>query len=155
MDSKRVRNLTTPAQEEYERRVAKFTKDLMDIKSEMDAGVAHLEDIKDDPNSLKSLKEFVMACAKTYEQLSSKFTTYLSDIRTYDSELERSSHGLIKETVKCKASLIVGRIDSLLKPSLRPKSRHSSSSLSSSKFSETFVERKEAELRAAIVKRKY
>ncbi|XP_078329283.1 uncharacterized protein LOC144624026 [Crassostrea virginica] len=155
MDSKRVRNLTTPAQEEYERRVAKFTKDLMDIKSEMDASVAHLEDIKDDPNSLKSVQEFVMACAKTYEQLSSKFTTYLSDIRTYDSELERSSHGLIKETVKCKASLIVGRIDSLLKPSLRPKSRHSSSSLSSSKFSENFVERKEAELRAAIVKRKY
>lgn len=127
----------------------------MEIKSEIDAGVAHLEDIKDDPNSLNSVKEFVMACAKAYEQFSGKFTAYLSDICTYDSELEKSSHGLIKETVKCKASLIVDRIDSLLKPSPRPKSRHSSSSLSSSKFNETCIEKKEAERRAAIVKKKY
>lgn len=45
-ETKRVRTLTAPAQEEYERRVIKFTTDLRSIKNDLDSGAAHVDEVR-------------------------------------------------------------------------------------------------------------
>lgn len=45
-ETKGVRTLTAPAREEYERRVIKFTTDLRSIKNDLDAGAAHVDEVR-------------------------------------------------------------------------------------------------------------
>lgn len=100
-ESKRIRNLTTPAQEEYEQRVFRFTKQLSDIKRDIDEVGTCFDSSKDDLSSLSSIKEFVKSCEKAYMELSNKFLAYLKSVRSYESENEESSHRLIRETTLC------------------------------------------------------
>lgn len=65
-ETKRVRTLTTPAQEEYERRVTKFTTDLRSIKNDLDACAAHVDEVRNDPDSLKSVRELIQSCETAY-----------------------------------------------------------------------------------------
>lgn len=124
-ETKRVRTLTTPAQEEYERRVIKFTTDLRSIKNDLDAGAAHVDEVRNDPDSLKSVRELIQSCETAYRELSGKFVDFLRATRTYDSENEEASQYVIFRTVLCKVDLIMRRIDTLLNPPPASKGHHS------------------------------
>lgn len=75
-ETKRVRTLTAPAQEEYERRVNKFTTGLRSIKNDLDACAAHVDEVRNDPDSLKSVRELIQSCETAYRELSGKFVDF-------------------------------------------------------------------------------
>lgn len=83
-ETKRVRTLPAPAQEEYERRVIKFTTNLRIIKNDLDASAAQVDEVRND--FLKSVTELIQSCEIAYSELSGKFVDYLKATRTYDSE---------------------------------------------------------------------
>lgn len=150
-ETRRVRTLTAPAQEEYERRVIKFTTDLRSIKNDLDAGVAHVDEVRNDPDYLKSVRELIQSCETAYRELSGKFLDYLRATRTYYSENEEASHHIIFRTVLYKVNLFMRRIDKLLNPPPASKGHHSARH--SVKSNASYLEMKEAELRAAVVKK--
>lgn len=71
-ETKRVRTLTAPAQEEYER-VIKFTTNLRNIKNDLDAGAADVDEVRNDPHSLKSIRELIQSCEIVYRELLESF----------------------------------------------------------------------------------
>lgn len=69
-ETRRVRTLTAPAEEEYERSVIKFTTEFRSIKNDLDAGAAHVDEVRNDPDSLKSVRELIQSCEAADRELS-------------------------------------------------------------------------------------
>jgi hypothetical protein len=103
---------------------------------------------------LSSIKDLIGSCQKAYLELSDKFIVYLKTVRSFDSENEESSHKLIRETVVNKANLFVRRIDYLMNSSAASQTL-SHRSRSSRNSNVSYVDKKEAELRAAVVEKRF
>lgn len=100
----------------------KFTTDLQRIKNDLDA---YVDEVRNDPDSLKSVRVLIQSCKPAYKELTGKFVDYIRATRTYDSENEEASHHIIFKTVLCKVDPIMQIIVTLLNPPTASTGHHS------------------------------
>lgn len=105
--STRMRNLTTPGQEDYEAQVDTFQQKLNSIKSEWRECFEEIERSSSDIKTLKSIDDLLVKGFETYQKTSNAFWDFLRTVRTEQSANELASHLLIKETLLGKIN--VGR----------------------------------------------
>lgn len=104
---KRVRIFIVFVQEEYERRVIKFMIDFWSIKNDLDVGVVYVDEVRNDLDFLKLVREFIQSCEIVYREFFGKFVDFLRVIRIYDSENEEVLYYVIFRIVFCKVDLIM------------------------------------------------
>ncbi|KAJ8307302.1 hypothetical protein KUTeg_015386 [Tegillarca granosa] len=153
--STRQRVLTSPAREEFQSRVSKYASQLREVKNDLNAGISHIDEVKTDSNALVSVRNLIDSCYRAYCELSAKFIEYLRTVRTTESYGEEVAHNLIKETVDCKVDMAFKRLSLLLNPPFKSKDGHSTRSSSSLSKKSSVVERKQAELDATVIRKKF
>lgn len=67
----------------------KFTTDLGSIKNDLDSGAAHVDEVKNDPDSLKSVRELIQSCETAYRELFGKFVDFLRATRNMTVKMKR------------------------------------------------------------------